>query len=135
MIHAHFPSGLSWFILHNLRKLSFLLIYDLNRGIFYSAAINTTVQFNKYATYQIGELIGMISQIAHSRLTVWVANSWKAHNKLIMWIHGELTKCNLNELSVSLNVSYQPGKVWVYSILTESSPELSHSGINLRTDS
>ena len=34
-----------------------------------------------------GELIGMILQITHSKLTVWVANSWRALSKLTVWAH------------------------------------------------
>ena len=53
----------------------------------------------------------MISQIAHSKLTVWVTNSQKAHSKLtvwvILWVHREVTECPHNELSVSFNVSSQ----------------------------
>ena len=52
-----------------------------------------------------GELIGMISRIAHSKLTVWVANPRKAHSKLtvwvILWVHCELTECPQNEPIVS----------------------------------
>ena len=35
------------------------------------------------ATYMHGELIRMISRTAQSKLMVWVANSWKAHSKLV----------------------------------------------------
>ena len=53
----------------------------------------------------------VISQIAHSKLTVWDAASQKAHRRLkvwgILWIHCEVTECPQNELSVSFNVSSQ----------------------------
>ena len=42
-----------------------------------------------------GELIGMISRIGHSKLTVWV----------ILWVHYEITKCPDNEPTMSSNVS------------------------------
>ena len=29
----------------------------------------------------------VIPQIAHSKVTVWVANSWKAHSKLTLWAY------------------------------------------------
>ena len=53
----------------------------------------------------------VISQIAHSKFTVWVANSQKAHSKLtvwvILWVHCDVTQCPQNELLVSFNVSSQ----------------------------
>ena len=53
----------------------------------------------------------VISQIAHSKLTLWVANSWKAHSKLtvwiILWVHSEVTECPKNELYMSFSVSSQ----------------------------
>ena len=58
-----------------------------------------------------GELIRMISRITHSKLQVWVANSWKAHSKIKMWVtlwaHCEITECPQNEPTVSSSVSSQ----------------------------
>ena len=49
--------------------------------------------------------------MAHSKLTVWVANSQKAHSKLtvwvILWVHCDVTECPQNELTMSFNVSSQ----------------------------
>ena len=56
--------------------------------------------FHEFATLTVrsllplhGELTGMISQIAHSKLTMWVANSRKAHSKRTVWVHCEVTEC------------------------------------------
>ena len=58
-----------------------------------------------------GELIGMISRIAYSMLTVLVANSWRAHRKLTVWAHlwvcCEVDEWLQNELAVSFYVSLQ----------------------------
>ena len=55
----------------------------------------------------------MISWIAHSKRNVWVANSYKAHRKLtvwvILWVHCEVNECPQNEPTVSFNVS----SLWV----------------------
>ena len=68
--------------------------------------------FREFATPKVssllplhGELIGIISWIAQSKLAVWVANSQKAHRKLIVWAHlvsslHELTGCRQNEPTV-----------------------------------
>ena len=45
----------------------------------------------------------VISRKAHNKLTLWVANSWKAHSKL----HCEVAECPQYELSVSFNESSQ----------------------------
>ena len=54
------------------------------------------------------ELTRMISQIAQSKLMVWVANSRKAHLKITLWVIlrvlCELTECPQNKLTVSFNV-------------------------------
>ena len=34
-----------------------------------------------------GELVRMISWIAHSKLTVWDVNSWSTHSKVTVWAH------------------------------------------------
>ena len=67
----------------------------------------------------------MISQIAHSKLTMWVANSRKAHCKLtvwvansrkvhskltvviILWVHCEVTECPQNEPTLIFKVNSQ----------------------------
>ena len=71
------------------------------------------------------ELIRMISQIAHSKLTVSVANSWKAHSKLtvwvILWVHCEVTECPKNELTLSFSVS-SPWVSWELKFLTGLDP-------------
>ena len=62
-----------------------------------------------------GELIGMISRIAHSKLMVWVANSLKVHCKLTVWAHLESSlwanwvsskRDNSGELSVSMVLAH-----------------------------
>ena len=56
-----------------------------------------------------GEFTGTISQIAHSKVTVWVANVWKAHCKLtvwvILWVHCESSKWAFREFQCEFPVS------------------------------
>ena len=55
----------------------------------------------------------VISRIAHSKLTLWVANSRKAHSKLTVWVilrvHCQATECPQNEPIMSFNMS----SLWV----------------------